>query len=331
MFLSYVALVLVASSAVESSNRTLKDLLALKEFSGLFWYQKLIAIAILYIISDLLVRVAGRLFTRGRRHYERDCDRLRYAVAGSAIILTGGASLMRVALVVPDPFASVVWGTGAAIAYLGTSWLLAAVLGSMVRARFQLGRRPSIVLAYVAVLPLIWLGAAAALGASLAVYVTLDSAIRYEAPSPPSRLGRIYVSRLLCLIQPDGRITVSALLQNDSDMIAFLAPDRFSLALAHKTFPSGLATIALPGVKSAPPPPERTFSFPLRSGSEFAATIASHDTKLVTFVTAPLTANMLSWPLNETQACRLDRIAEYPYATEEQEFSSTQGKTRATR
>ena len=332
MFLSYMGLVLVASSAERAPGRTLKDILAFTDFSGLFWYEKLIAIALLYIVSDLLVRIAGRLFTRRGRHYDRDCDRLRYAIAGSAVIMTVALSLMQMASVVPGELASALGGTGVAIFYLGTSWLLAIVLGSMVRARFQVRRRASIVLAYVVVLPLIWLGAAAALGASFLVYITLDSAIRYEVPPLPPQEGTIRVPRLLCLIQPDGRITVSALLHNDSNKIAFLAPDGFSLALAHKAFQGGLLTVPVLGVKSPSPPPERTFSFTLRTGSEFAATIAPHETRLVTFMTAPLTANMLSWPPNETQACRLDRVAEYSYPSDDGEtFTSYPAKVRLMR
>lgn len=308
MFLSYLALVLYAASDPIIRQKSPKDLLDLTNLSGLPWYQKLTAVAILYIISDCLVRFAGRLFTRSRRHYYRDCDRLRYAVAGSAFVLLFAFFCLALSTVSRAFDAPLVW-LGSLTLFFGTSCLLAIVLGSMMRARFGARRLAARVLVYICALPLIWLGAGGALGVSIAAYNRLDRAFKEQPapvlPQPQAR--RVDVPQLLCLLHPDGRVTVSALLQNASESAAGFAPDEFTLTLEHKNSPAFAPLTRLPWDTSPPPPPpEPSFTFPLYTGSDFAIGLAPHEAKLVTF-TLSVAANILPWPLVDTRVCYLGR------------------------
>jgi hypothetical protein len=281
MFLSYLVLVLYAASDPIIRQKSLKDLLDLTDLSGLPWYQN---------------------------HYYRDCDRLRYAVAGSAFVLLFAFFCLALTTVSRAFDAPLGW-LGSLILFFGTSCLLAIVLGSMMRARFGTRRLAARVLVYVCALPLIWLGAGGALGASIAAYNTLDRAFKEQPapvlPQPQAR--RVDVPQLLCLLHPDGRVTVSALLQNASESAAGFAPDEFSLTLAHESSLAFSSLTRLPWETSPPPPPpEPSFTFPLYTGSDFAIGLAPHEAKLVTF-TLSVAANVLPWPLVDTRLCYLGR------------------------
>jgi hypothetical protein len=312
MFLSYLALVFYLSAA-DIHPQTTKDFLALADFSSLAWYQKLIAVAILYVVSDCLVRIACRLFTRSKRHYYRDCDRLRYAIAGSAVVILIGLSFLALASAFPA-YDHALSTLGLVIIYIVSSCLLVVVLGSIMRARFRTRRFVTNALVYIFTIPLIWVGAAAAFGASYAAYGSLDKAIKYEVASspPPAPIRRVDVPGLLCLIQQDGRLTVSAILQNVSDSVAVFAPDEFSISLYRKD-PLVIISVRSPFDKSPLPPPstpERPLFFRLHTESEFATSIAPHETKLATF-TLPLAAKTLLWPIGEAKLCYLNRTQDY--------------------
>jgi len=219
MFLSYLAIVKFDIPFLTSGSPDLKSYVELINLSGLPWYSKLIASSVLFVLSDLFIRLAGLLFSTNKRRYYRDCDRLRYAVAGSAVVLMFSLELFTLAEVFSD-YDSELSLLGDAVLYFGTCYPLVIVLGSIIRDRFHARRFVTISLAYICSVLLIWIGAGITFAAGLGAYGELDSAVQSQPPPPPPpEVRKVRVSKLLCLIQPDGRLTVSALFQNDSNTV----------------------------------------------------------------------------------------------------------------
>jgi hypothetical protein len=121
--LLYVFPLLYLGNWIGDPTDFIKDI----DLAGLNWYEKLILVTILFIVSDCFVRGISWLISQDERRFRKNCERLRYAAAGFVVAFDA------LLLLLPEyDRAPIFWAF-----FVVSSYPPFAVLGAVLRSRFR--------------------------------------------------------------------------------------------------------------------------------------------------------------------------------------------------